>query len=651
MAVLGWRVFDREMSFSRSTALGSALALLAALLAPAGPGTAAPTLLPADRLDEDPGYPATVVTNPDGLTLAVWETGSFGNEQAVYAVRVPGGVWSEPAPLDTAATDLDSGSPNLDAVVDGSGRITVVWTRETATNTVISTRRLDLRGRWSPRQDLTSAAVESAFPTLSADDGEVTVVWTQGTWPAGSLVTRSRAAQGGWRPARPITGSGRAQYSQVVTDQAGRQTAVWTQWDGISADPDDRRIRTSERASNNASWGTPAYLDDLGDRAGSFALAAGGDDVTVVWGDFTGTPVLLARRKPSGAPWRPAETIGSRPSNAMLEPDRGGGVTAVWESTDPGAPIIARRWARGSWRAPQVIGTNANTHRSSLAVSYSGRAIVQWRDNDDVVMAAYRTGATFAPSVVVGETSVGQGQADAVGLDHEDSAIVLWNEAATTELKATVIDAAGPTSTINGPAVARAMTPRVRIGWRASDSWSAVVGAKVQLRRTAWNGRPGPRRLVPHDARRASVAGRPGTSYCFRVASRDAVGNTGDWSAIKCRVLPVDDRQARRSGSWQLTRAAGAWRRTLSTSSQPGAALTLNGSLGRRFLLVARTGPGAGKVSVRVGHRTRVIDLAAPRRRTKVIHMAGLLGIEHRKIVIRVRGGRPVSIDGVYVIR
>ncbi|MDP2772980.1 MAG: hypothetical protein Q8O61_05440 [Nocardioides sp.] len=639
------------MRSPRSLALGSALALLTALLSPAGPAGAAPTYLPADRLSEDPGYLATVVTNPDGLTLAVWESGPFGNEQAQYAVRRPGGDWSEAAPLDTAATDLANSSPNLDAVVDGAGRITVVWTRETLTNTVISTRRLDPRGRWSPRQDLTSPSVESRYPSVSANDAEVTVLWLQGTYPAGSLMTRSRPTQGGWRAVRPITGSGRAQMSEVVTDQAGRQTAVWTQWDGIDPDPDNHRIRTAERASNNAAWGAPAYLDDLGDEAYDFDLAPGGNDVTVIWAGYSPTGVLAARRKRSGGLWRPAVTIGTLPLKVMLEPDRNGGLTAVWESGDPGSPIYARRWSAGAWRATQTIGTNANSHRSSLAVSHTGRAIVQWRDNDDVVMASYRKGATFAPSVVMGETSPGQIQADDVGLDHEDSAIVLWNEAATTELKATVLDAAGPTSTINGPAVARAMSARVRIGWRASDSWSAVAGAKVQLRRTAWNGRPGPRRLVPHQSRRASVAGRPGTSYCFRVASRDAVGNTGDWSAIKCRVLPVDDRQARRSGAWQLTRAAGAWRRTLSTSSQPGAALTLNGSLGRRFLLVARTGPGAGKVSVRVGHRTRVIDLAAPRRRTKVIHMAGLLGIEHRRIVVRVMGRRPVSIDGVYVIR
>lgn len=639
------------MRSPRSLALGSALALLAALLPVSGLAGAAPTYLPADQLDDDPGFQATVVTTPDGLTLAVWEGGTFGNEQARYAVHLPGGDWSESAPLDTAATDLSNNSPNLDAVVDGFGRITVVWTRETATNNVISTRRLDPRGRWSPRQDLTSAAVVSNYPSLSAHNGEVTAVWTQGSFAAGALVTRSRPAQGGWRPARPITGSAWAQISEVVTDPAGRQTAVWTQWDGIDVDPDNRRVRTSARDSSTAAWGAPVFLDDLGSRAGSFDVAPGGNDVTVVWADQTTTGVLVARSKPSGGAWRVPVPIGTLPVNVMLEPDRDGGLTAVWESGDVGDPLIARRWSGGSWRAPQTIGTDANTFRTSLAVSHTGRAIVQWRDNSDVVMASYRAGATFAPSEVVGTAPLGQIQADAVGFDHEDNAIVLWNAAATTDLRSTVLDTAGPTSVLNGPATARVMRPRVRIGWRASDSWSEVAGATVQVRKTRWNGRPGPRRLVAHGPSSATVAGRAGTSYCFRVASTDTVANTGPWSAIKCRVLPVDDRAARRSGAWQLTRSAGAWQRTLSTSSRPGAALTLRGSLGRRFLLVARTAPGAGTVRVSVGGRSKLVDLAAPRRGTKVFKLAGFPRIEKRTIVVRVVGRRPVSIDGVFVVR
>jgi hypothetical protein len=214
-----------------------------------------------------------------------------------------------------------------------------------------------------------------------------------------------------------------------------------------------------------------------------------------------------------------------------------------------------------------------------------------------------------------------------------------------------VLDAAGPPSALLGPASVRLLQTSVRVRWRALDSWSDVAGAKVQVRATKWNGRPGARRLVPHAANSATLTGRPGTSYCFRVAATDTVGNTGAWSPIKCRVLPVDDRAARRSGAWQLSRSSGAWRGTLSTSSRRGAALTLRGSLGRRFLLVARTAPGAGKVSVRVGGRTRVLDLAAPRRRTKVFKVAGFPRIEDRTIVVRVVGRRPVSIDGVFVMR
>ena len=649
MVVLGWRGFDRKMASPRFLALGSALALLTALLPGVAPVAAAPTYLPAVQVDDLPGFHATVVTTPSGLTLAVWQTGTFTNEQAVYAVRRPGGDWSEPQPLDTAATDLSNRSPSLDAVVDGFGRITVAWTRETATNNVISVRRLDASGHWGPRQDLTSASVASDFPTLSVSDGEVTAVWSQGSFASGFLVTRSRSAHGAWRPTRPITGSAYAQTSQVVTDAAGRQTAVWTQWDGIDADPDNHRIRTAARSSSTAAWGAPVYLDDLGSEAGSFDLAAGGNDVTVAWADQSGA--LVARSKPSGGAWRVPTPLGTLPVKIMLEPDRAGGLTLVWESAGPGDPLLARRWAGGTWRAPQTIGTDANTFRTSLAVSATGRAIVQWRTNSDVVMAAYRRGTTFAPSEVVGQTSVGQIQADAVGLDHEDSAIVLWNSTATTDLRATVVDAAGPTTRINGPATATSLRSRVRIGWRALDSWSGVAGAKVQLRKTPWNGRPGPRRLVAHEARSASVAGRPGTSYCFRVASTDTVGNTGAWSAIKCRVLPVDDRAASRSGPWQLTRTAGAWRRTLSTSSRDGATLTLRGSLGRRFLLVARTAPGAGTVRVSVGGRSKLIDLAAPRRRTKVFKVAGFPRIEERTIVIRVMGRRPVSVDGVFVVR
>ncbi|MFA6576676.1 MAG: hypothetical protein WCS84_14740, partial [Nocardioides sp.] len=406
------------MRSPRSLALGSALALLAALLTPAGPAAAAPTYLPAEQLDDAPGYHASVVTTPDGLTLAVWESGTFPNHQALYAVHLPGGDWSEPAPLDTVATDLSNSSPSLDAVVDGAGRITVAWTRETATNNVVSVRRLDLSGVWSPRQDLTSASVVSNFPSLSVNDGEVTAVWTQGPYGAGSLVTRSRPTQGGWRPPRPIPGSAWTQYSKVVTDPAGRQTAVWTQWDGVDADPDNHRIRSAARSSSTAAWGGPAYLDDLGDEAGDFDLAPGGDDVTVVWNDRSVTGVLLARSKPTGGSWRPAAPIGTLPVNVMLEPDRAGGLTAVWESGAIGDPLIARRWSGGSWGAPQTIGTDANTFRTSLAVSHTGRAIVQWRDNSDVVRATYRAGATFAPSVVVGGTPLGQIQADAVGLDH-----------------------------------------------------------------------------------------------------------------------------------------------------------------------------------------------------------------------------------------
>jgi subtilisin-like proprotein convertase family protein len=173
--------------------------------------------------------------------------------------------------------------------------------------------------------------------------------------------------------------------------------------------------------------------------------------------------------------------------------------------------------------------------------------------------------------------------------------------------------------------------------WRASSE--AGFGSTVDWKDTT-------------TATSASLAGQPGSVYCFSERLRDGAGNESAFSTLKCTALPVNDPDLAHGPGWSELEGSGYYRGDYSQANTKGAELTLPVA-GQTFALLATTCPNCGKVDVFLGSQhLRRISLVSKRehkRRLLPIKTFGSLRSGELRIVTLSK--RKAIVDGVGVSR
>lgn len=134
--------------------------------------------------------------------------------------------------------------------------------------------------------------------------------------------------------------------------------------------------------------------------------------------------------------------------------------------------------------------------------------------------------------------------------------------------------------------------------------------------------------------------------HVFRARVIDKAGNTSAWSDPVEFFVP---RNLTRSRGWTKVSGADYLRRDALRATRRGARLVLPRTTVGELRLVAPSGPGMGKVRIRVGRRDwHVVDLSGPRAAVRQhIVIDRYSGIRTGRIVIQALGGGTVLVDGV----
>ena len=206
-----------------------------------------------------------------------------------------------------------------------------------------------------------------------------------------------------------------------------------------------------------------------------------------------------------------------------------------------------------------------------------------------------------------------------------------------------------PMALLDVPAYAsnRSRSLRFRLGLAGQDRGSGVDSGSVEVRRNAsaadrWRPLAGGLGSPP------KFRGRPGVTYLFRLRVEDRMGNLSRYD-YATTVVPLDDRSNafRFKGGWRRVRSRQAWRGTLTRARGRGsvAAARVTGS---RFALIARGGPGAGRVLVVVDGKPRArVNLEGPAAPRRVIYRSRALRPGEHRVAVRSLGGGPVDLDGL----
>lgn len=208
-----------------------------------------------------------------------------------------------------------------------------------------------------------------------------------------------------------------------------------------------------------------------------------------------------------------------------------------------------------------------------------------------------------------------------------------------------------PSARIHAPALASKASskPRVTVSWSGSDGDGAGIASfTVQVRGA---GKDGWRTLRKTTTRRSlRFAGKPGSTYRFRVSATDQAGLVSRF-ATATTVMPSGVRVAgaRYRGPWHTVRVRRAWQGRAITCGSPRCSLTLQ-YRGGAVAVIGERGPRGGSARVTLDGHVHTISLHSSRARTRrVIYRARVREGRHRLTIRVLRGA--VALEGYAITR
>ncbi|HEX2412051.1 MAG TPA: hypothetical protein VHJ39_12860 [Solirubrobacteraceae bacterium] len=339
-------------------------------------------LTPADAQSFNP----QVAVGGDGGAVALWRRTTAGGSVVQAATRPAGGSWT--APVDLTAAVGDALQPQL--AVSAEGGAVAVWRHSTGSGSVVQAATRPAAGGWSAPVDLTPAGASALDPQVATGgEGHAVAVWTRITASGSVVQAATRSAAGRWSPPTDLsTGEREVSAARVATNDGGERIAVWSSM--VAG-------RVTVRAAMRPPGGEWSSATEVGPAGVSVldphvALAADGDAVAI-WARSVGSgSVVQAVTRSAGEDWSaPADLttaqarVGVRVQQVALSAD--GSAVAVWArathrndgSILHSAAEAATRAAGGSWSRPSTLSpANTVAFDPQPAMSPDGDALALW---------------------------------------------------------------------------------------------------------------------------------------------------------------------------------------------------------------------------------------------------------------------------------
>ncbi len=363
----------------RSLALLLVIALLGMMLGAGLSAEAGPAPTNISNTKGESKRPAVAV-GADGSVHVAWEDQSAGNWEVFYASKEPDGPWSLPA--NVSNNSGGSFRPSIAVAADGS--VHVAWHDDTPGDYEIFYAVKPPGGEWSDAANISNSSEWSYWPSIVLGaEGFVHAAWhdqTPGNWEAFSA---SKAPGGAWSHATNLSQSvGTSFIPTLLVAGDGAVHAVWQDdtfdaWDIFSAS------RPPE-----GPWSAPVNVSGTGTDSAPFAAAQSPDgSLRVVWREATtsGSRLLSATKTPGG-PWSSPEDLGGSAGGSgrfVVGIGEGGTLYLAWDDSAEGDGDIffASMDPGGSWSPSlNLSGTSGRSTEPALAVAAGGSIHVVWRD-------------------------------------------------------------------------------------------------------------------------------------------------------------------------------------------------------------------------------------------------------------------------------
>jgi hypothetical protein len=258
----------------------------------------------------------------------------------------------------------------------------------------------------------------------------------------------------------------------------------------------------------------------------------------------------------------------------------------------------------------------------------------------------------------------GQAWTDLNGLT---SAMVVSNQAATSDVHATLVASAYPgpektlagvvtltwmvpTPTITAPTEAFQTDPTITVGW---DKVDAAATYNVRYRSAGYTGPFGKWTMLQKGVTGTGLdaMGELGATYCFRVQAVDDQANVSAWSKKACTAIPLDDRGLTRKGVWKAGTGDAYYAGTFLRTSNEGASVVLKKVKAKRLAILVDQVSNGGRVQVWLAG-IKLATFNTKGSGTQVMVDVPLPSAMAGRLVITVSStGKPVSIDGVAISR
>jgi hypothetical protein len=583
-------------------------------------------------------YSLALSSNADGDATIVWRqrdevtTGTF--KQVVYAATLARGAsdWSRQRVGGATYGVADFSYPGSATLPDGTG--IAAWEGWTGP---FDDRQRQIfvnegdAGGWGSEQQVSGPAfpvngdVESrdSFDVAVAADGSgaaqvVFVGETDVPLSEGSIHTKdwilraSRTGPGAW--ASPIAMSSLSPYTYPVSPFIRGDKAKAGFFRGWSEQDAENNKRVRLNGVDSETFTPPAGSTSWS--LSGLTLNNGHADALFYNGDADGYTYRVRTLSAGtwGAPSDPtgdyadAVSSGGRPSLATAAD----GVTSlVWDFGTPRKLYLTqRRQPGGAWdrvrRITAVPSDTSGNFSAGLAPGPDGTVTMLWR----------RSSGGHA----------------------------LWSAEST-------VDPPPPVMTVTAPSPIFRTTKSFPVSWKPTTASGPVEDADVKGTVTTWK-QAAPSSIVDvvddgAATGTATFAGAAGRTYCFGARGSGPSGS-GDWSPLRCAVVPVDDRTAARSG-WTTRTGSGWFLGTYLQTKTKGAKLTWSGAQGKRLALRVAKGSGFGSVKVTFAGQSKTISLAGTAGRY-VVPLWSFTSVKSGNVVLTVTtSAKTVRVDGLHV--
>jgi hypothetical protein len=429
----------------RAALLGVVLAAVAAPVAVAAPAWITPKTLSASGQDANVG---DIAVDAAGDAFAIWKRSDGSNMLTQVAVRKAGGKWGAPKTLSASGREADY----VQIAASPGGAAIAIWSRDTATASIVQVSVRPAGGHWGSVQDLTADGVFVSSPQVAFDRrGNAIAVWVRG----GNVQASVRPRGGAWGSPQDISVPGvLSGLPQVEFDRQGTATAVWYR---ATLGPFTETVQSSVHPRGGA-WGLPQDVSEPGvlavapqigiDRAGN-AIA--------LWADQTVSPsaVQASIRPHATGVWGSPKTIskpGANTGSPELAVSPKGGAVAVWNVSNGPLRFVqaALRPAGGRWHAPKnLTPTGGSAYAPDVGTDAAGNAVAVWhRTGTEQFVQASRhpAGGRWSKVKPVSKPSSGIIPFPSVAVDPAGNAVAIWQRTKNSDdvFEVAALDVAGP---------------------------------------------------------------------------------------------------------------------------------------------------------------------------------------------------------------